>query len=200
MKTRQIAGRSLVAILIGVLAVACNDSDPETSKDPASSSASSSAASDLPSTDACTVVTASEATALVGVPMTFVGEVVEGPISSCKYISDTETEAITEGDATAAGVVLSQLRVDVYDGSQFFDLDGVGYPKADRENLALGDRGFVHRGDPDRGVTVQFEIEETVFQVNYTETAILSEVATDANRISDDLVSLLRDRFAPWTV
>ncbi len=200
MKTRQIAAGPLVAILIGALAAACSDSDPETdSRNSASVSVSSSAPSDLPDTDACTVVIASEATELVGTPMTFVDEEVEGPISSCKYISDTEMAANAEGDPAKTGVVLSQLRVDIYDGSQFFDLDGVGYPKAERENLALGDRGFVHRGGPDRGVTVQFEIDETVFQVNYTETAILAEMSTDANRIADALVRLLQDRFARWS-
>jgi hypothetical protein len=146
----------------------------------------------IPIDDACAVVTAGEASTLVGEPMVFAPETLEAPVSSCKYVS-------VDPQDSASGRVFKQLRVDIYEGSQFFDLDGVGYPKADRENLALGDRGFVHTGDVERGVTVQFEIDEAVYQVNYTERAILTDDPADASRISDALVRLLQDRFADWT-
>lgn len=146
----------------------------------------------IPINDACAVVTADEATTLVGESMVFEPETIAAPMSSCKYVS-------VDPQDSASGRVFKQLRVDIYEGSQFFDLDGVGYPKVDRENLALGDRGFVHTGDVERGVTVQFEIDEAVYQVNYTERAILTDEPAAASRITDALVRLLQGRFADWT-
>ncbi len=150
------------------------------------------AAVTIPINEACAVVTADEATTLVGEPMVFEPESIAAPVSSCKYVS-------VDPEDSSSGRVFKQLRVDIYEGSQFFDLDGVGYPKVDRENLALGDRGFVHTGDVERGVTVQFEIDEAVYQVNYTEHAILIDEPADASRITGALVRLLERRFADWT-
>lgn len=180
-------------MLIGVLVVfgSCgNDSETPSSSEPGGPSSSATVVA--PVDDACVVITAAEATTLVGETMILEPETVEGPVSSCKYVS-------VEPADSASGRVFKQLRVDIYEGSQFFDLDGVGYPKADRKNLALGDRGFVHAGESERGITVQFEIDEVVYQVNYTEHAILTDEPADATRVSDPLVELLRGRFADWT-
>jgi hypothetical protein len=182
---------SLAAVVIAALAlVGCSDDD-STGSGPTTDDAAQVEATPTSTAapDACAVLDADQASAVAGVPMVRDTEPPADPLAStCKYVS-------AEPDAETGGI-LHQLRVDVYEGSQFFDLEGNGYPSDEREPLTIGDESFVHVGNEERGVTVQIGIGEVVYSVNYTQRAILTDQAPAAAGRSDALVVALEAEFS----
>ncbi len=137
---------------------------------------------------ACALVSEADLSALAGVEMTASKETpTEFSASSCTY------ESVAPADPSA-GRVLKLVLVDIYSGSQFFDIEGTFYPLAEREYLDIGDDAFVHIGDAVRGVTVQVSIEEAVLSINYTEQAILTDEVADAASKAAALVALVKER------
>jgi hypothetical protein len=181
---------TVIAAMIAVVVVA-SCGDDSTTGSSTSAAAETTAADTAPSTDACTILTLADANALADVAMELEPEEsAELLTSSCKYVSVGPADP-------GAGQVLRQLRLDVYSGSQFFDQEGNYYPRHERDGVEIGDEGFVHVGDEQRGVTVQVAIGDMVYSVNYTELAILTDERPNAAAKRDDLVALVEQKLRP---
>lgn len=177
---RQLALGALAALTL----VACRGDDDR----PAASTAPPSTAGAKVPDEACEVITLDDAESVSGVAMqVHRDEAVEVLTSTCTYVSVPPADA-------SEGRILRQLRVDVFAGSQFFDQEGRYYPRDERENVEVGDEGFVHTGDEQRGVTVQVARAGIVYSVNYSEQAILTDEVPDAAARRDSLVAVVEER------
>lgn len=147
-------------------------------------------AASAPALEACALVDRVAASGIAGVPLE------RRPAPANDLAASTCYFVTPEPPDPAAGYVLRQVQVTVYDGAEFFDDAGEAYPLTERTGLDIGDDAFVHVGDGLRGVTVEVRVGGAVYVVNYVESAVLTDEPADAAAKRDTLVELIAARLA----
>lgn len=192
--TPSVLGRAVTlvtlftVVTVAALVAGCGSDGNETPREP--ERVTTSRAASAPALEACALVDRAAASGIAGVPLE------RRPAPANELAASTCYFVTPEPPDPAAGYVLRQVQVTVYDGAEFFDDAGEAYPLAERTALDVGDEAFVHVGDGLRGVTVEVRIGRAVYVVNYVESAVLTDEPADAAAERDALVELIAARLA----